>query len=59
LAVGKWLKISDPDAPMPDLPLDGDVRVLLPADGRFDVLANKVRTAGGAVRRVAYLIEEE
>ncbi len=52
-----WLKISDPERPVPTV--DAGTRVLLPVDDRFDALADKVTGAGGQVRRVRYLIEDE
>jgi len=57
-----WVKISDPGADVPFAPAGADLRVLLPDDERFAVLAEKTVLAGnggagGQVRRVRYLIE--
>jgi helicase len=54
-----WIKIADPDAPLPDVATYTDVRALLPHDERFLVLAEKLTAAGVAVRRVPYLLESE
>ena len=59
-----WVKISDPGADVPFAPAGADLRVLLPDDERFAVLAEKIVLAenggaGGQVRRVRYLVEDE
>ncbi|MCP2166560.1 helicase [Goodfellowiella coeruleoviolacea] len=54
-----WLKIADPDAPLPDIPADADVRVLLPADERFAVLREKLIADDVPVRLVPHLLEQE
>ena len=54
-----WMKIADPDLPLPDVPFDEHLRVLLPQDERFLVLAEKLSAAGATVRRVPYLLESE
>jgi helicase len=54
-----WFKITDPDAGVPVFPAGADVRVLLPDDDGFAVLADKLADAGAHVRRVRYLREDE
>jgi helicase len=54
-----WLKITDPEAPLPYVPSGADLRVLLPDDEQFTVLAEKITGAGGQVRRIRYLVEDE
>ena len=55
-----WLKVTDPDLPVPT-DVDGvDLRLLLPeGDGRFTALAEKLTGAGAQVRWVRYLVEDE
>jgi helicase len=54
-----WLKISDPDAALPVVQPGTHLRVLLPADERFTVLADKLTGSDAHVRRVRYLVEDE
>jgi len=54
-----WLKITDPDERLPEVPPGGDLRVLLPEDDRFAILAEKLEGIGAQVRRVRYLLEDE
>lgn len=54
-----WLKITDPQQELFPVPPGTDVRVLLPEDDQFTVLAEKLAAAGGQVRRVKYLFEDE
>ncbi|RLK24837.1 helicase [Micromonospora sp. M71_S20] len=53
------MKIADPDLPLPPITDRTDVRVLLPADPRFTVLADKLAAEGAEVRRVPHLVEDE
>jgi ATP-dependent DNA helicase len=55
----QWMKISDPDRPVPHLEPGAEVRVLLPAGAAFDPVAEKLAGAGVAVRRVRHLLEDE
>jgi helicase len=54
-----WLKITDPDEPLPDVPPGTDLRVLLPEDDGFAILAEKLVGIGAQVRRVRYLLEDD
>jgi helicase len=54
-----WLKITDPDQRLPLVQPGTDLRVLLPEDDRFTVLADKLDGIGAQVRRVRYLLEDE
>jgi len=54
-----WIKIADPEAPFPHLPGNTDIRVLLPDDPRFTLLADLFSAENAAVRRVPYLVEDE
>jgi helicase len=54
-----WLKITDPGAPLPYAAPGIDLRVMLPDDEQFAVLAEKIAGSGGQVRRVRYLVEDE
>jgi helicase len=54
-----WLKITDPDDWLPEVSPGTDLRVLLPEDDRFAVLAEKLAGLGAQVRRVRYLVEDE
>jgi helicase len=54
-----WLKITDPQAPLPVVPPGTDLRVLLPQDEQFTVLAEKITGTGGQARQVRYLVEDE
>jgi helicase len=53
------LKIADVEAGLPLAPSGADVRVLLPEDEQFTVLAEKMTGSGMQVRRVRYLVEDE
>ncbi|GAA3214821.1 DEAD/DEAH box helicase [Dactylosporangium siamense] len=54
-----YLKIADADSAIPEFSADQDVRVLLPEDPRFNVLADKLVGAGAQVRHTPYLVEHE
>lgn len=54
-----WLKITDPDERLPDVPPGTDLRVLLPEDDGFAILAEKLVGIGAQVRRVRYLLEDD
>jgi helicase len=54
-----WWKVVDPDEPLPLVPPGTDLRVLVPEDERFTVLAQKLDGIGGQVRRVRHLVEDE
>jgi hypothetical protein len=54
-----WLKITDPDERLPSVVPGTDLRVLLPDQDRFEILAEKLRALGAKVRRVRYLVEDE
>jgi helicase len=53
------LKITDPDEGLPEAPPGTELRVLLPEDDRFAILAEKLEGMGAHVRRVRYLLEDE
>src|SRR5437879_7593296 len=54
-----WVKLTDPDAELPVVPPDTDVRVLVPAGDAFEDLRNKLSANGIPVREVPYLVESE
>lgn len=58
-AAYQWLKISDQDRDLPQFEPGVDARVLLSADPALDPMADKLDSAGVAVRRVRYLLEDE
>ncbi|HET8683374.1 MAG TPA: DEAD/DEAH box helicase, partial [Micromonosporaceae bacterium] len=51
--------MADPEAPLPHLPGDTDIRILLPDDPRFAPLADTLAAENATVRRVPYLVEDE
>ncbi|MEV4499764.1 DEAD/DEAH box helicase [Micromonospora arborensis] len=55
----RWLRISDPDAEMPDLDDRVAMRALVSADADLDPVADKLSQAGVTVRRMSYLVEDE
>jgi helicase len=55
----RWLRISDPDAEMPDIDHHIDMRALVSADAGLDPVAEKLSQAGVPVRRMSYLVEDE
>lgn len=54
-----WQKITDPEAELPQYPPGTDVRILLPADQRFEALREKLTAERIPVRSVPYLVEHE
>jgi helicase len=54
-----WMKITDPDEWLPRIAPGTDLRVLLPDQDRFEILAEKLTALGAQVRRVRYLVEDE
>ena len=53
------LKITDPDEGLPEAAPGTELRVLLPEDDRFAILAEKLEGMGAQVRRVRYPLEDE
>lgn len=55
----KWVKISDPELEPPSFAGASDARALVSDDELLDIVADKLRSDGVAVRRVPYLVEDE
>ncbi|QIZ39148.1 DEAD/DEAH box helicase [Saccharopolyspora sp. ASAGF58] len=54
-----WMKITDPDASIPDHPPGVDVRVMLPDHAEFATLQEKLLVDGIPVRTARYLVEQD
>jgi helicase len=54
-----WLKVADGEAEFPAVQPGVEMRVLLPEDDLFSIMAEKLSGAGAQVRRVRYLLEDE
>jgi helicase len=54
-----WVKVADSEAEFPVVQPGVEMRVLLPEDDRFTVMAEKLSGSGAQVRRVRYLLEDE
>ncbi|WP_414641610.1 DEAD/DEAH box helicase [Actinocrinis sp.] len=55
----QWVKISDPDQEPPCFAAVPDARALVADDRMLDHVADKLQSAGVAVRRLRYLVEDE
>jgi helicase len=54
-----WVKVADSEAEVPVVQPGAEMRVLLPEDDLFTVMAEKLSGSGAQVRRVRYLLEDE
>jgi helicase len=55
----EWLKVTDPGAKLPPVSPDTDLRVLLPDTDEFAITAAEFSAAGGQLRQLKYLLEDE
>lgn len=55
----RWLRISDPDAEIPEIDDHIDMRAIVSADAGLNPIADKLSQAGAHVRRMDYLVEDE
>jgi helicase len=55
----EWLKVTDPGAKLPPVTPDTDLRVLVPDNDEFAITAAEFSAAGGQLRQVKYLLEDE